>query len=98
MHAELHRTRCEVLCPVLQVQKPHPVDVALAHVVAPAGSAAEDLGAMKGRRGRERGVRFADSAASSELTAALDAEGVLAEMAVMGAGLVEEVLVKGRCR
>lgn len=93
MHAGKHRARCDCV-PLLQVQKPHPLDPALAHVVAPFGSAAEEAGENKGRKGRS--VRFADGAASNELIVALDAEGVLAEMAVMGAGLVEEVLWRGQ--
>ena len=82
-----------VLMLLLQVQKPHALDVALAHVVAPVSSAAKAPDAWR-RAGEKQGARSVDGAAGSALIVALDAEGVLAEMQVMGAGLVEEALVK----
>ena len=71
---------------MLQVIRPHTLDVPLAHMMKPLSNGAE---APHGKA-----LKRQQRSAAGPLTVMLDAEGVLAEMHVMGAGLVESVLLR----
>ena len=75
-----------------QALKPHPLDARTAHAMRPADDQRASAGAK-----RKRGSASADGADTGAVTeVVLDQAAVLADMAAMGAGLVEGVLVRGQ--
>ena len=78
--------------PHLQVQQAHVLDQSTAYAVAPA---AEAPSAQPVNRIRQKVKKqAAHKASASAGMVALDSAACLAEMLVMGSGLVEEILVK----
>ena len=82
VHMRLRRCNVERVVPLLQVVRAQPLEVPLAHMVKPVNNGAEPPSGKTLMRQKRSGA----------LAVVLDAEGVLAEMQTMGAGLVEEVL------
>ena len=99
----MHEPYCKETSPVvikliiasvfhLQVQQAHVLDQSTAHVVAPA---AEPLLAQPVNRMKHKAKKqAAHKASAGARLVALDSAACLAEMLVMGSGLVEESLVK----
>jgi len=84
-------------CIAEQARAPHPLDARTAHAMRPAGdSPGQPAAAGAKRRRAEAGADGADPGAVTQVV--LDETAVLADMAAMGAGLVEGVLVKAHAR
>ena len=75
------------------MQKAHGVAASLAHMVAPVSTVQQEPPAKKAK-GTGGKKQPHNGAAGAVRSVVLDAEAVLAEVRVMGAGLVEGVLVK----
>ena len=77
----------------LQVQQAHVLVQSTAHVVSPIAAApsAQPIDMMR-QKARKQAARKASAGVG--MVVALDAAACLAEMLVMGSGLVEEVLVR----
>ena len=67
--------------------------VPVAHMVAPVSAAQEEVPVKRAKGAGGRG-QLLNGVASAVRSVVLDAEAVLAEMRVMGAGLVEECMVR----
>ena len=79
--------------PHLQVQQAHVLVQSTAHVVSPvaAASSAQPVNMIKQKAKKQAPPK---ASADAGMVVALDAAACLAEMLVMGSGLVEEILVK----